>query len=221
MAPNKLAERFYETWERCTDGESDPSPIWRVVQYRYSEPHRYYHTLGHIAQCLTELDTARDRIGEFDATELAIWFHDVIYNYGAKDNEELSAVAFKEHANGHMAPELTERVNQLILATKHTGFAEDEGVAYMVDIDLSGFGLPWEGYLADSDALRLEAPSEVSDEKYYGGKLRFLDELQSWDSLFQTPHFRERLEATAQANIARYAGELREQGFGELRAGGG
>ena len=211
MAQNKLAERFYATWERCTHGESDPSPIWRVVQYRYSEPHRYYHTLGHIAQCLTELDSARDRIGEFDATELAIWFHDVIYNYGAKDNEELSAEAFREHANDHMAAGLVERVNQLILATKHTGFAEDEGVAYMVDIDLSGFGLPWEGYLADSDALRLEAPSEVSDEKYYGGKLRFLDELQSWD----------RLEDTAQANIARYAGQLREQGFGELRAGGG
>ena len=28
---------------------------------------------------------------------------------------------------------LVERVNQLILATKHTGFAEDEGVAYMVE----------------------------------------------------------------------------------------
>ena len=52
MAPNKLAERFHETWDRCSDGVSDPSPVWRVLQYRYAEPHRYYHTLGHIAQCL-------------------------------------------------------------------------------------------------------------------------------------------------------------------------
>jgi len=213
LASIKLAERFYDTWERCTDGASDPAPIWRIVQHRYSEPHRYYHTLGHIAQCLGELDSAREHIDEFDATELAIWFHDVIYVYGAKDNEDLSAAAFREHAKGHVAPETVDRVDELIIATKHTGKAQDEGVAYMVDIDLSGFGLPWDGYLADSDALRLEAPN-VSDENYYSGKLRFLDGLQSWDSLFQTDHFRDRLEATAQANITRYSQQLREQGFG-------
>ena len=213
MAPNKLAQRFYETWERCTEGKSDPSRIWRIVQHRYAEPHRYYHTLGHIAQCLTELDTARELVPEFDATELAIWFHDVIYEYGAKDNEDLSAKAFREHANGYMLPEMVDRVDELIIATKHTGKAQDEGVAYMVDIDLSGFGLPWNGYLADSDALRHEAPPEVTDEKYYSGKLRFLGELKSWDSLFQTEHFRQRLEATAQENIARYSGQLQEQGF--------
>jgi predicted metal-dependent HD superfamily phosphohydrolase len=212
LAPNKLAQRFHETWERCTEGRSDPSPIWRALQYRYGEPHRYYHTLGHIAQCLSELDTARDLIEEFNATELAIWFHDVIYVYGAKDNEDLSAAAFREHANGYMGTGLVDRVDELIIATKHTGKAQDEGVAYMVDIDLSGFGLPWKGYLADSDALRLEAP-EVTDENYYSGKLRFLGALQEWDSLFQTEHFRERLETTAQANIARYSEQLREQGF--------
>lgn len=214
MAPNKLAERFHEIWDRCTDGGSDPSPVWRVLQYRYAEPHRYYHTLGHIAQCLNELDSARGMIKKFDATELAIWFHDVIYVYGAKDNEDLSAVAFREFADGNMAPELIDRVDELIIATKHTGAALDKGAAFMVDIDLSGFGLPWDGYLADSDALRLEAP-EVSDEQYYAGKLRFLSGLQSWDTLFQTDHFRGRLEANAQANIARYSGQLREQGFGE------
>ena len=189
-----------------------PWSTYRILQHRYLEPHRYYHTLGHIAQCLGELDTARDRIEEFDATELAIWFHDVIYEYGAKDNEDLSAQAFRQHANGYMAADLVNRVDELIIATKHTGSAGDEGIAYMVDIDLSGFGLPWDGYLADSDALRLEAP-EVSDENYYSGKLRFLGELQSWDSLFQTQHFRDRLEETAQANIARYSGQLKEQGF--------
>jgi predicted metal-dependent HD superfamily phosphohydrolase len=104
-------------------------------------------------------------------------------------------------------------VSEFIIATKHTGAAADLGIAYLVDIDLSGFGLPWEGYLADSNALRKEAP-EVSDEQYYRGKLRFLTELQTWDSLFQTDFFRERLEANAQANITRYSGDLRAKGFG-------
>ena len=83
-----------------------------------------------------------------------------------------------------------------------------------MDIDLSGFGLPWEGYLADSIALRHEA-EDVADEQYYQGKLRFLTELQRWPSLYQSPFFINRLEAIAQSNIARYTTDLRTQGFGE------
>lgn len=211
MNNDDLANRLHSTWTRCTGG-ADAGPVWQLIEHRYTEPHRFYHNLDHIRHCLGELDTAGEVIEEFDATELAVWFHDIIYRYGASDNEDLSADIFRELAAPHMDADLVERVFELIIATKHTGKAQDLGVAYMVDIDLSGFGLPWEGYLADSIALRKEAP-EVSDEQYFAGKLRFLSELQSWPNLFQTEYFRERLESTAQANIARYSGDLREQGF--------
>ena len=78
----------------------------------------------------------------------------------------------------------------------------------MVDIDLSGFGLPWDGYYADSMALREEAP-DISDEQYYSGKLRFLDALVSWEAIFQTEYFRQRLEERARENIARFTADLR------------
>ena len=184
-----------------------------MLRERYQEPHRFYHTLAHLNQCLGELDAAAGEIEDADTTEMAIWFHDIIYQYGAKDNEDLSAATFREVAGSHMAADFTSRVCEFIDATKHIGAAQDTGIAFMVDIDLSGFGLPWEGYMADSNALRDEAPG-VSDEQYYQGKLRFLDELQRWPSLFQTGHFRERLESTAQTNIARYSAQLRAQGFG-------
>lgn len=212
MNTKQLAERFHSTWNRCAPGD-DPEPKWQLIERRYMEPHRFYHNLDHIAHCLGELDAARGAIEEFDSTELAIWFHDVIYYYGAKDNEDLSADTFREQAGNHIPKEQVDRICEFIIATKHTGNAQDSGCAYMVDIDLSGFGLPWEGYLADSNALRDEAP-EVSDQQYYEGKLRFLGELQNWNSLFQTDFFKARLETTAQANIARYSGYLREQGFG-------
>lgn len=212
MDTGQLADRFCATWARCTGG-ADPSPVWQTVEKRYTEPHRFYHNLDHLDHCLGELDAAREKIEELDATELAIWFHDIIYVYGAKDNEERSADALRYFAASHLPANITDRVSEFIVATKHTGAAADLGIAYLVDIDLSGFGLPWEGYLADSNALRKEAP-EVSDEQYYRGKLRFLTELQTWDSLFQTDFFRERLEANAQANITRYSGDLRAKGFG-------
>lgn len=187
--------------------------MWRELERRYRQPHRFYHTLSHLNQCLFELDAAGVRVAEAPATEMAIWFHDIIYNYGASDNETRSADYFRGVARESMAADFCSRVCEFIVATQHTEAAQSEAVAFTVDIDLSGFGLPWQAYLADSDALRKEADG-VSDKRYYQSKLRFLEELQRRPVLFQTEYFRDRLEAAAQANITRYTSDLRAQGIG-------
>jgi len=207
-----LAERFCDLWTSC--GGEGSRELWQQLKDHYQESHRHYHTLGHLSQCLRELDGAKNHVKEFQAAEMALWFHDVIYVYGASDNEARSADFFRAAAGDQMPPEFVERVCEFIMATRHTGSAQDDAVALVVDIDLSGFGLPWEDYLRDSSALRLEAP-EIGDAQYYEGKLRFLDELQRWPSLYQSPYFRDRLEKRAQANITRYTTELRQQGFDE------
>jgi len=208
-----LCKRFCDLWQGCAGTNAEQ--VWQKLQQHYTEPHRYYHTLGHLVHCLNQLDAAKDAIVEFDATEMALWFHDIIYHYGARDNEILSADYFRNLAGSTMPARFIERVCEFIIATQHSGVAKDAAIAFVVDIDLSGFGLPWEGYLADSNALRNEACS-VGDAQYYQGKLRFLSELQNWSSLFQSPFFRNRLEAIAQSNIARYTDDLRGQGFGGM-----
>lgn len=212
MEEKYLAERFCAQWRACAGTNADQ--VWGRVRAHYQEPHRHYHTLAHIAHCLGQLDLARDQVTEFGATEMAIWFHDVIYHYGARDNEILSVAYFRGVAGQGMPAHFVDRVSEFIIATQHTGVAGDDAIALVVDIDLSGFGLPWGDYLADSAALRCEADG-VGDEPYYRGKLRFLSELQSWPSLYQSPFFRQHLEATAQANIARYIADLRRQDFGQ------
>ncbi len=212
MDEKELGERFCDLWRDC--GGINADRVWQKLCSHYREPHRFYHTLAHIAHCLGQLDLAREHIAEFNATEMAIWFHDVIYHYGAKDNEILSVAYFRDEAGTAMPADFVDRVSEFIIATQHTGPAGDAAIAYVVDIDLSGFGLPWEGYLADSNSLRHEAEG-VNDEQYYLGKLRFLTELQRWPSLYQSPFFKNRLEANAQSNIARYTDDLRQQGFGQ------
>lgn len=212
MEEKHLAERFCAQWRACAGTNADQ--VWRRLHAHYQEPHRHYHTLAHIAHCLGQLDLARDHVAELSATEMAIWFHDIIYHYGARDNEILSVAYFRGLADATMSPRFIDRVSEFIIATQHAGAASDSAVAFVVDIDLSGFGLPWENYLADSAALRCEADG-VGDEQYYQGKLRFLSELQRWPSLYQSPFFQQRLEAIAQSNIARYTADLRRQGFGE------
>lgn len=211
MDEKSLSQRFCSLWQDC-DG-AEPEQVWASLRQHYQEPHRVYHTLGHLAQCLGELDSAKAHIEEFKASEMAIWFHDIIYTYGSRDNESRSAEYFRDLATAVMPDKFTDRVCEFIIATQHAGAASDLSVAFVVDIDLSGFGLPWEKYQADSDALRQEAGS-IDDEQYFEGKLRFLSELQQWPSLFQTEYFRDRLEAVAQTNITRYTAELRAQGIG-------
>jgi len=206
----QLASRFCELWVRSAG--ADVASVWAELRQHYQESHRHYHNLNHLAHCLDALDNARAQIQEPGAVEMAIWFHDVIYQYGAKDNEALSAALFRELAAATMSVDFIDRVCDLILATRHVGVAADTETAFMVDIDLSGFGLPWEGYLADSMALRKEAP-DSSDEQYYEGKLRFLNELLAWPRIFQTDYFNKLLEDRARANISRFIRDLRSKGF--------
>lgn len=212
MDKSNLAKRFCNLWQACAGANAEQ--VWQQLQQHYTEPHRHYHTLGHLSHCLGELDSAKDHVVELNATEMAIWFHDIIYHYGARDNEILSAAYLRNVAGPTMQAQFIDRVCEFIIATQHTGAAKDAATAFVLDIDLSGFGLPWEGYVADSNALRKEADC-ISDEQYYQGKLRFLSELQRWPSLYQSPFFRNRLETTAQSNISRYTADLRKQDFGE------
>lgn len=57
----------------------------------HSQTHRAYHTLEHIAACLKHLDQVKDMVDRPDEIELALWFHDAIYQPFSATNEEDSA----------------------------------------------------------------------------------------------------------------------------------
>src|SRR5512138_1089411 len=57
----------------------------------YSETHRHYHTVEHIDHCLRELDAEISLAREPAEVELALWFHDAVYNSHRSDNEQKSA----------------------------------------------------------------------------------------------------------------------------------
>lgn len=61
------------------------------LRRRYAEPHRAYHGQAHVDALLAGLAAEGPHIGNKAATELAIWYHDAIYNPNATDNEARSA----------------------------------------------------------------------------------------------------------------------------------
>jgi predicted metal-dependent HD superfamily phosphohydrolase len=203
-----MHEAFTTLWSRCTT--TDPE-IGRALADRlvdaYTEPHRRYHSLGHIDHCLEELRRARPLIAEPERLELAIWFHDAVYVPGARDNEEQSAALFERCCRPYLAPDVVADVARLIRVTTHREppVAEDE--RYVVDIDLSSFALPWDRFSVDSKHVR-EEQWRVGDDDYRTAHGAFLRGLVARPSIFSTEFFHRRCEEPARRNIARWLDRL-------------
>ena len=114
---------------------SDMDRIWLLLEGHYVESHRHYHNLQHIGSMLARLDNPHP--GD-DAVELAIWFHDIVYDPESPDNETRSARLFEECLGRTVAADLTADVVRLILATDYsrarTGRSDEDLIR---DIDLS------------------------------------------------------------------------------------
>jgi len=159
--------------------------VWETLAAHYSEPHRHYHNLAHIDSMLDLLMSLE--AGE-PALELAIWFHDVIYDPKATDNEERSARFFQTSLGHALHPALAADVVRLILATQHsaprTGLADEDLIR---DIDLSILAAPPETYRTYAAAIRKEY-AHVPDEAFSKGRAAVLNHFLA-SPVFTTPAF--------------------------------
>ena len=83
--------------------------------------------------------------------------------------------------------------------------------AFIVDIDLSSFGLPWEAFLRDSRAVREEF-SRVTDAEFYPRQKKFLESLAARPAFCFTEFFRDLHETRARRNIERLCAKLEVEG---------
>jgi predicted metal-dependent HD superfamily phosphohydrolase len=206
--------RFIDLWQRApAPGPApDPAPVFRELERRYSEPHRLYHTADHLDHCLGQLDAARELAQSPDGIEMALWFHDAIYDPSAKDNEQRSAELFVQRTGDGFETDFVETVFDHIMATEHVIPPEPFDGQLITDIDLSAIGLPWEEFQRDSNAIRREF-AHLSDAQYHPPHAQFLRALLARPSVYYTDFFRERYEQPARANMERYLDELSDAGI--------
>ena len=203
-------KRFEGLWSRCIG--TGAGAVFDEIDALYREPHRRYHTAAHVEHCLRQFDLAADRMDQSHAVEMALWFHDAIYDVPGKENELRSAELFAARADGRGSEQFRSEVHRLIMATTHLDpppATLDE--SFIVDIDLSSFGLPWEEFLRDSRAVRAELP-HVSDAEFYPRQKKFLESLAARSEFCFTEFFRDRHETRARENIERLCARLETEG---------
>src|SRR5688572_25089728 len=130
-------------WVRLLAGYGvDPPaayPAFDRLVAAYSEPHRFYHTLEHVHEMLRVAGRLADAATDPPTVQLAIWFHDAVYDPKAKDNEEQSVTLTSEQLRPLGVPESAlDHVASMIRATAHTGIARaDADTAVLLDADLA------------------------------------------------------------------------------------
>ena len=172
---------------------------------RYGEPHRRYHTMTHIEDCLAQVAASTDMDDHQRALmDAAIWFHDAIYDATRNDNEAESAKLAVERLSAEGAsPAFVDEVSRLILLTAgHSVDADDAIGARLVSIDLSILGATPERYDAYAAAIRHEY-GHVPEPLYRAGRAAILGRFLESGRLFADPVWAGRLETSARANLTR------------------
>ncbi len=182
--------------------------LWSELLPRYSEPHRHYHNVQHIEECLREFAFSEHLARDSVAVELAILFHDAIYDPRRHDNEEQSvelAITFlKEVALGSAA----ESVAALILATKHNVLPSDVDAQLLVDIDLAILGQP-ESRFDEYEAQIRGEYSFVPEEVFRRKRAEILERFLARPQIYRTEFFIGRYEKSARSNLMRSLKQLR------------
>jgi predicted metal-dependent HD superfamily phosphohydrolase len=209
MSP-QAETKWDEFWVRV-GAKSAPTAHFASLMAHYSEPHRAYHNLGHILDCLEQFEPARRLAHDPAAVEMAIWYHDIIYDPRAKDNEERSAdVAEGVAREIGLAMPFRQNLKTLILATKkhEVSLAPDAGV--LVDIDLSILGRAPARFDEYERQIRNEY-AWVSPEAFAQGRTAVLESFLARTTIYHTDYFRNRYERQARENMIRSIQRLRKR----------
>jgi predicted metal-dependent HD superfamily phosphohydrolase len=197
--PANAHERWKETWALV--GRPAPAEALDRLVARYGERHRAYHDLRHVLACLELARSVRAELDSPAAVELALWYHDAIYDPHAADNEEQSAELATSELAGLDTGTLAT-VSRLIRVTRHDGVPADSDARYLVDIDLAVLGSPDEEFDRYQAAIRREY-RWVPAPLYRRRRREILQRFLARPQIYSTSHFRTRFETKARAHLTR------------------
>ncbi|OWP65174.1 hypothetical protein CDA63_00815 [Hymenobacter amundsenii] len=169
----------------------------------YDGPGRYYHNLHHLQTLLATVDEYAELVEDQPVVELAVWFHDAVYDYLSSENETRSAALARQFlACTNLSPERQARVVYLIECTaRHTAsHTPAPDLDFFLDADLRVLGAEPDDYAAYAHQIRQEYQL-VPAELYRQGRRKVLAQLLNTPELYRTLEFRQRFGAAARQNL--------------------
>ncbi|WP_095204500.1 HD domain-containing protein [Mesorhizobium carmichaelinearum] len=174
----------------------------------YGAGDRHYHNLAHIEAMLALAGDYRAQLGDAEAVEAAIWFHDAIYDSKAKDNEARSAALAEEKLADRTGAGRLGRISAMIVATathqlpRFDDAAATRDASLFLDMDLSILGAAPDAFDAYEHAVRREY-EWVAEPMWRAGRGAVLKDFLARPHIFHTEEFRQRFEPQARLNMAR------------------
>ena len=195
-----IRARWEAVWQKL-HAQAVPYDVLEELISAYASPDRFYHNLTHIEDCLSIFDQTSYLARYAEEVELAIWFHDSVYDTRRNDNEQRSAEwARLVISRAGLSEDITDRVTRSILATRHDQEIIETDARLLVDVDLSILGREADIFWRYEANIRKEygwVPANVFRQRRLGILRRFLDRKY----IYYHETFRDMFEARARMNI--------------------
>lgn len=177
--------------------------LFEKLSCSYNENARFYHNFTHISACLKHFDAVADKLDSPFLVELALWFHDVVYNPRKTNNEQKSAdFAIEALQFSALSQTDLENIHSHILSTMHPAIPHSSDQRFLVDIDLSILAVDANSYDQYKKLVRQEY-AFVPNFLYKRGRKKLLKALLLQDRIYHTDYFYEQWEERARENLER------------------
>jgi predicted metal-dependent HD superfamily phosphohydrolase len=197
-----LKEYWNSTILKYTD-ELYADELFSNILQHYSEKDRHYHNLTHIQKMLDFSFLHADKIQDIETLQLAIFYHDIIYNSLSKNNEtDSAALAIEQLSRTNFPKEKIRLVEQFIVSTqKHFPLIVHSDLHYFLDFDLAILGTDRTIYVDYAEKIRKEY-KWVPAFLYNKNRKKVLQHFLEREHIYFTATFRNQYEIIARENLA-------------------
>jgi predicted metal-dependent HD superfamily phosphohydrolase len=197
------ARVWAELGVRCASRET-----YEELILHYCEPYRAYHNRQHLEECLKVRRLVNAACQAPAEVDLALWFHDAIYEPLRSDNELRSAQWLDDVArDSGLGDETRRRLYDLVMVTRHDGAPASADEAVLVDTDLAILGASFERFEEYDQQVRREyryVPLFVYRRK----RRQVLEGFLARGRIYTTAPYFDAFEQQARANLARVIDRL-------------
>lgn len=196
-------QNFLDSWfalgEKLGFERRKAEEIGLLLFQKHQETHRAYHNVRHIESLLADLEKYRNLTNEQEMLQLAIFFHDCVYDPRQSNNEKQSGIWAKKYLEELNFPkDRAEKINTYILATQGHLPSYDTDLQLFLDLDLAILGTEPKRYLEYSEQIRKEY-AHIPAFFYKMGRKKVIKSFLGREKIFH--HLPKTLETQARINL--------------------